>query len=48
MSRTIKIQKKATKAKQAKGHMAGRDDSKKPKCPHQQPKPSWVTPKSGK
>ena len=48
MSRTSKLASKAKLSKQFSGQMAGKDTNAKPKCPHQQPKASWMTVKSGR
>ena len=48
MSRQSKLSKRAKLSKQTKGDMRGKDGHDKPKCPHQQPKPTWMTSKGGK
>jgi len=48
MSRQSKLLKKAKLSKAHKGEMKGKDKVEKPKCPHQQPKASWMVPKKGK
>jgi hypothetical protein len=48
MSRTSKLARKTKLSKQTKGSMAGKDGTAKMKCPHQQPKASWMSSKGGK